>query len=210
MFFAGKAGDVVGSYFQRRVKLVLLILLLFLTGVVVGSLGVRTMGQQQVSEVATYLETFFYGFSTKGVEAGTVLRGSLATNLKTLVVIFLAGISAYGIGVILIMVFLRGFVVGFTVGFLVRELALRGLFFALVTVLPQNIFIIPALLFAAIVSYSFGLNMWQTRFQDPDARYSFWGTVIFTLLAALVLLLGAIMEAYLIPSLVGLFSGRLF
>lgn len=210
MFLAGKAGEVLGSYFQRRGKIVLLILALFLLGIVLGAFGARTMGESQISEVARYLETFFQGFSSKGIDRGQVFRGSIATNLKTLLIILLAGISAYGIGAILLVVFIRGFVVGFTVGFLAREMALRGLFFALVAVLPQNIFLIPALLLAAIVCYAFGLSMWRTRFQDPDARYSFWGTVLLAACAGIVLFTGSAVEAYLTPLLVGLFSGKLF
>lgn len=210
VFLAGKAGEVLGNYFQRRLKIVLLILVLFLLGIVLGAIGARTLGQKQVDEVAGYLETFFQGFSSKGVERGEVLRGSLATNLKTLLIILALGVSAYGIWGIVLVVFLRGFVVGFTVGFLVREMALRGLFFALVAVLPQNLFIIPALLLAAIVCYAFGLSMWRTRFQDPDARYSFGGTVLLTFTAGMILLVGSAVEAYLTPLLVGLFSGKLF
>jgi stage II sporulation protein M len=210
VFIAGGAGEVLGSYFQRRYRTVLLIFVLFLLGIVLGALGARTLGQKQVDDVAGYLETFFQGFSSKGINRGEVFRGSVATNIKALLLVLVAGITAYGIGAIALVVFFRGFVVGFTVGFLVREMALRGLFFAIVAVLPQNLFIIPALLLAAIVCWSFGLSMWRTRFRDPDARYIFWGTVLLTVFAGMVMLAGSAVEAYLTPLFVGLFSGKLF
>ena len=210
MFLAGRAGEVLGGYFQRRFTILLVSLLLFLLGVAGGAISVRTMEQSKVDEVADYLETFFQGFSSRGIQRGEVFCDSLWANLKILLVVLLAGISAYGIGAILIVLFLRGFVVGFTVGFLVQEMALRGLFFALAAVLPQNLFLIPALLAAAVVCFAFGLSMWRTRFRDPDARYSLWGTVLLTICAGLVTVAGAAVEAYLTPLLVGLFSGVLF
>ncbi|HOB21896.1 MAG TPA: stage II sporulation protein M [Bacillota bacterium] len=210
MFFAGRAGEVLGGYFGRRLAVVALVLLLFLLGVVTGAVSVRTMEQSQVDEVAAYLETFFQGFQSQGIQRSVVFRDSVLATTKTLFVILLAGLSAYGIIAIPLVVFFRGFVVGFTVGFLVYEMAVRGLFFALVAVLPQNLLLIPAILMAGVVCFAFGLTQWRTRFWDPDAPYSFWGTLILTICAWFVALVGSAVEAYLTPLLVGLFSGKLF
>ena len=66
MFFAGRAGEVLGGYFGRRLAVVALVLLLFLLGVVTGAVSVGIMEQSQVDEVAAYLETFFQGFKARG------------------------------------------------------------------------------------------------------------------------------------------------
>ena len=67
-------------------------------------------------------------------------------NIKYMGVIWILGISIIGLPVMLILLFLKGMVIGFTVGFLVNQMGWSGFLLSFVSVLPQNIFIIPVFL----------------------------------------------------------------
>ena len=57
--------------------------------------------------------------------------------------------------VILILLFIKGMVVGFTVGFLVSQMGWQGFMLAFVSILPQNLIIIPVFIIMAALSVIF-------------------------------------------------------
>ena len=72
---------------------------------------------------------------------------------------WILGISIIGLPVIFIMVFLKGIVVGFTVGFLVNQMGINGFFLSFVSVLPQNILLIPAYLIMGTCAIAFSMRL---------------------------------------------------
>ena len=72
-----------------------------------------------------------------------------ALHLKWIGLIWILGLSVIGLPGILILDFLKGVLIGFTVGYLVGQYSWKGLLFALVSIAPQNLFIIPVLMMCA-------------------------------------------------------------
>ncbi|MCG2963455.1 stage II sporulation protein M, partial [Escherichia coli] len=65
---------------------------------------------------------------------------------------------------VLILLFIKGMVIGFTVGFLVNRMGLSGFALSFVSVMPQNIFLIPAFLILTTASVAFSLKLIRQQF----------------------------------------------
>ncbi len=192
-----------GAYWQQHLPYYVLVTLVFVSGVVFGALALRTLEPQQVSELAAYMDKFLSGLRSQLAQTSgrTVLRDSLSLDLKTLGLIYVLGLTVIGVPVILAVVFIRGFVIGFTVGFLAYERGLGGILFAVAAIVPQNVFIIPALVFASVTSIMFSALIvrsrrpgWQLSLGSEFVGYSALLTA-----AVLAVTAGALVKAYVSP-----------
>ena len=196
----------MGGYFGRRLAVVALVLLLFLLGVVTGAVSVRDMEQSQVDEVAAYLETFFQGFQSQD-PAECSFQDSVLATTKTLFVILLAGLSAYGIIAIPLVVFSEVLWWASLWAFWFTKWQ-SGLFRAGGCSAPESS--------ADPRYFNGGRRLFRLRPHPVADRFrirctlQLLGHLILTICAWFVALVGSAVEAYLTPLLVGLFSGKLF
>jgi len=199
-----------GDSLRRHLPVLVLVMLIFLMGVIFGSLSVKVLPESQKAELAEDLMVFFRGFGGPGQTGGAApsSRQALYNNLKTVLLALVLGLSVIGSPGILVLLFLRGFIIGFTVGFLVDEMAARGIVLAAVSVLPQNIFIIPAILAGCEVSLAFAVALAQDRLSHKRVPIypQFLFTVIVSAGAALLLILGSAVETYVAPVFIRLAS----
>ncbi|HBS58289.1 MAG TPA: stage II sporulation protein M [Firmicutes bacterium] len=192
------------AYFRVNLVLYFFIIMLFLIGVVLGALAVKTLGEEQKAELITYLKVFFQGLQNNqdtGVTTGSLIRQAIYNNIKAVILIWLLGLTVIGVPVILFVVFTRGFVIGFTVGFLVNEYVLRGVLFAAVAVIPHNIFIIPALIITSVSGISFSLLIVKHKLRPHRINLSY-ECMAYTSMAVLMLgvvIVGGLVEGYVTP-----------
>lgn len=177
------------------------IILIFIVGIVIGALAVKTLPEDQKIELVNYLKIFFQGL-LKGQEVsdGGTLWAVVCSSLKTIGLMWLLGFTIVGIPFVLFIVFIRGFVIGFTVGFLVNEYVMRGIFFALAAVLPHNFFAIPAVIVTGVTATSFSLLLVRhKKRKKPGLLYQslVYSLTCFAML--LMMLLGALIEVYISP-----------
>jgi stage II sporulation protein M len=174
-------------------------------GVIFGAIVVNSLNLEQKQDLYFYLNRFF-GQVAAGefVTSHEMFQQSLVHNLKYLGFIWILGISIIGLPIILVLLFLKGMMIGFTVGFLVNQMQLQGFLLSFVSVLPQNVFLIPAFIILSTVSISFSLKVIRQQFvkrvHEPISsaflRYSLSGVwMIFFVLAA------SGFEAYMSPHL---------
>lgn len=192
------------AYFRINLVLYFFIILLFLIGVVFGALAVKTLGEEQKVELITYLKVFFQGLHDghdAGLDVGALVKQAMLNNIKTVVMIWLLGLTVIGVPVILFIVFTRGFVLGFTVGFLVNEYVLRGVAFAIVSVIPHNVLLIPAIIAAAVSGVAFSLLVVRNRLRPYRVNLPY-ECMAYTSMAVLMLgvvIVGGLVEGYITP-----------
>jgi stage II sporulation protein M len=118
-----------------------------------------------------------------------------------LALICLLGLSVIGLPFILFMDFLKGVLIGFTVGFMVGEYAWKGMLFALASVVPQNLLLIPTLIICSVTSIAFGLHLLKNRFlrQHLSIPLSFPKFIGTTFLLCIILIIVSVYEALLSP-----------
>ncbi len=201
----GLRGNRLGHHFREHAPIYLFVTVLFLMGVIFGAIVVNSLSITQKEDLFYYLSQFFGQMAEGKVAASNDLfYQSLFHNSKYIGLMFVLGVSIIGLPIILIMLFLKGLVVGFTVGFLVNQMGWKGFAISFVSVLPQNIIIIPVFIVAAVLSVSFSLKMIKRQFMKRPGPFimPMLGRYFLSFLASVVFLAAAAaVEAHLSPVL---------
>ncbi|ASA23072.1 stage II sporulation protein M [Paenibacillus donghaensis] len=191
---------------KEQTPLYIFVAVLFLVGVVFGALivGALTMDQQQ--ELSDYLGNFFVTVDQQGLASASDSYWSIAAlNLKWIGLIWILGLSVIGLPGILILDFLKGVMIGFTVGCLVSQYSWHGMLFALVSVAPHNLVLIPVLLVCSAAAIAFSLLMIRTRVLGQPKRTPitrpFTRYTLLSFAMALLILGISCFEAWVTPSM---------
>jgi stage II sporulation protein M len=197
--------SVVATHFREHSSIYLFVVVLFLMGVIFGAIVVNSLTFSQKEDLAYYLSQFFGQVSNGKIAASKdVFAQSLFDNSKFIGMMGILGISIIGLPVILIVLFMKGLVIGFTVGFLVNQMGWNGFLLSFVSVLPQNFIIIPVFIITATVAVSISLKMIRRQFMKKNSepilpllgKYA----LVFVI-AGLFLVIAALFEAYISPTL---------
>lgn len=195
--------NAAANYFREHSSIFLFIIVLFLMGVIFGAIVVNSMGITQKEDLFYYLSQFFGQISNgKVAETNDLFFQSFFHNSKFIGLMWILGISIIGLPIILILLFLKGMVVGFTVGFLVSQMGWNGFLLAFVSILPQNLIIIPVFIIMAAFSVIFSIRMIKKQFLKKYGQpiMPFFKRYIFALLAAVIFISAASgIEAYMSP-----------
>lgn len=213
MYRRGQLEDLLQTYLQVNLGLYFFVIILFMLGIIFGALAIKALDGAQKAELFSHLELFIQGIDlTLTSEAGLPLQQSLGGILKTLGLIWILGLLVLGLPLILVILFTKGFALGFTVGFLVQELGWKGVIFSLASVLPPNIFLVPALLIMGVAAISFSLAIIRNRLVLPKQGLYFqilgYGST--AVLAAAMGFIASLIEVYVSPVFINLASGLFF
>lgn len=200
-----KYHSILANHFREHSSIYLFIIVLFLMGVIFGAIVVNSLSLSQKEDLYYYLSQFFSQVSNgKVADSKDLFIQSFSHNSKFIGLMWLLGISIIGLPVILILLFIKGMVVGFTVGFLVNQMGWDGFLLSFVSVLPQNIIIIPIFIISATLSVSFSFKMIRQQFIKKlgEPILPLFGRYMFLFIIALLfLVIAAGMEAYISPAL---------
>jgi stage II sporulation protein M len=200
--------NIAVTHFREHSSIYLFIIVLFLMGVIFGAVVVNSLSFNQKEDLFYYLSQFFTEVSNERVATSNdIFVQSILHNGKYIGLMGILGISIIGLPVILILLFLKGLVIGFTVGFLVNQMEWGGFLLSFVSVLPQNLIIIPIFIVTATIAVNISLKMIRRQFMkkmtEPIAPMLGKYASVF-LVAGCFLLIAAAVEAYLSPSLMKL------
>jgi stage II sporulation protein M len=197
--------NVAASYFREHSSIFVFVVMLFLMGVIFGAIVVNSMSYSQKQDLFYYLSQFFGEVSNgKVAESNDLFLQSFFHNSKFIGLMWVLGISIIGLPIILILLFIKGMVVGFTVGFLVNQMSWKGFMLAFVSILPQNLIIIPVFIIMAVMSMSFSLLMIKKQFMKKYGQpiMPIFKRYIFAFIIAVLFISAASgIEAFLSPGL---------
>jgi stage II sporulation protein M len=192
-----------GVYLKANIVAYFFMILIFVIGVVVGALAVKILPDEQKTELINYLHIFFTGLSQGNedtVSSGNMIGMAMFNNAKTVVLMWILGFTIVGIPFVLLILFTRGFIIGFTVGFLVNEYVMRGLLFAFASVLPHNLFAVPAILVLGVSATTFSLMLVRRK---TYGKINIWYEAIrysmVCMIMLAVMLFAALLEVYISP-----------
>lgn len=203
----------LAEYLKSNIVAYFFIILIFIVGIVVGALAVKTLPDEQKTELIGYLRIFFTGLAkgTNGIGDTSGLLGSaVLNNIKTVSLMWVLGFTIVGIPFVLFMIFTRGFIIGFTVGFLVNEYVMKGMLFALAAVLPHNFLAIPAIVVTGVASVSFSLRLLRRKARTrPGIVAESINYTGICLVMLLLIVVAAFIEVYVSPVFMKLVAGLL-
>lgn len=148
---------VVGHINDNSVKYFFLILC-FATGIAAGALFVNALPPEKCEELMSVISGFATGISDGEVKSAQTFRLSMINNLRSIAVLYLCGMSLYLIPLVYVHILAKGFVIGFTVGFMSLFFGGKGFLFVIVSVLPQSVLLIPALMIMSVLSVNYAVE----------------------------------------------------
>jgi len=206
-FMKQKIGQVINRHIEEHLSLYIFIIVLFLMGIIFGTLTVHSLGYTQQADLFYYFEQFMEELKKdQVVDPNYALTQNFFHYLKYTGLIWILGLSIIGLPIILILLFLKGVFVGFTVGFLVHQMGWKGVLFSMLAVVPQNLIVVPTILVISVISISFSLKLISHLFgkngtqQKPNIP-KYIGTL---LVMSIVILMISFFESYLSPALMRL------
>jgi stage II sporulation protein M len=186
------------------------LLLCFVTGIAAGALFVNALPAEKSDELMRVISGFCTGISDGEVRAPETFRASLSNNLRSAAILYLCAMSVYLLPVIYLHMTAKGFVIGFTVGFMSLFFAGKGFLFVLVSVLPQSIVLLPATMLLSVLALNFSLKKIRASknaFLKGDKRRELLKFTYMTLGVCAVMLVSALIDAFVIPVFVKSVSG---
>ena len=188
-------------------QLYLFLLLVFLVGVLFGSIFITILDEQDKNTVITQIASFFDQIKNNKLDYLNVFKNSVTANLLYIAAIWLLGISIIGIPIIIMMLFFKGFMIGFSIAAIIAKYKIIGVLGALTYIFPH---IIISVLVIFMLSYyalklSFGLlraviERKSINFSEIINRYSFA-----MLLSVIVMIIASTIETFVSPYIIKLF-----
>lgn len=192
------------QFMRENLSLYVFVSVLFVIGVVFGAVMVNALSLEQKQEMTRHLGSFFHELNGGATYDGAQsFKSAFAVHMKWILLIWLLGLSIIGLPIILILDFLKGVLIGFTVGYLVGQMSWKGMLFALASIAPQNLIVIPALLICSVSAMAFSISMIKNRFiqRRGTIYHPFVKYTNITLLMGGLLLVAALWEGYMSPQL---------
>lgn len=196
--------QVIREYFKQKWLLFLFVTIFFCVGIFFGATAAKTISMDRADQLSGYFNSFLEKVSTTPVSEQIYFRHNVLNNLYIMIAMYVLGLTVIGIPLVLVAVFSRGFILGFTVGFLVREKAFKGFLFALISILPHNIFVIPAVILGGVTALSFSGLLLKRRFntQNQPLTSHLGIYTAFMLVLCLSTTAAGFVETYLTPALI--------
>ncbi|MBO8163098.1 MAG: stage II sporulation protein M [Brevibacillus sp.] len=197
-------GPTVQAYLFEHRSLYVFTIILFAMGIIFGTFFVQALSPDQKRDLLSFLRYFFTSLGEQGIpETNQHFAQSFGHYLKTVVVMWVFGLSVIGLPIILLMLFAKGLIVGFTVGFLVQQLQWQGVTFSLAGVLPQNMLVVPAMIIVGVAGITFSLRLVRSRLlsRRGDIQPHFFSYTLICAAMLGILTLAALLEAYVSPHL---------
>lgn len=192
------------AYIRENLGIYTVVTLFFLVGIIAGPISVRFLSEKQMAELSTAVSYFLENLKSDTYNILTpveLLKTSLQKNVLFFFVVWILGFLWIGFSLVLPVLALKGFALGFTVAFIVYRSSLKGLLFCLAALLPHNLILVPAYIFSSAAALTLSLLKFKDRLHKkrPDRSKFYRDYGYFTLLIFILILLGALVEAYITP-----------
>lgn len=196
---------LINEHVQSNFWLYVVSLLCVCTGIVMGIYSVRYMGSFEKSDLLSYIKNFSTTISSGGINYKSIFVETVKSNIPILLAVWFLGLTMIGIPVILIIDVIKGFTIGFSISFIINGMGIKGMWFSLLGVLPQNIIYIPCIIFASVLSMEFSLMILKDR-ANKQGTSNIWVRVtsysFSFMIVTIVMFIGFFMESYITPNMV--------
>lgn len=187
-------------------KTLTFLLVLFMIGILAGSLFIVILNTTDKTLVKEYLEKFINNLETNKLNYTTSFTSALVTNIFYVIIIWLLGISVIGLPIILFLYFAKAFILGFSISSMFYHYKLKGIILAFFYIFPHHILNIIIFTFLMLYSMSLSIKISKTLlakktidFKVIMSKY----TVVFGI-SIIGVIITSILEVFLMPNLIKL------
>ncbi|MDD2469802.1 MAG: stage II sporulation protein M [Bacilli bacterium] len=188
-------------------KIYLFLLIVFIIGVIFGSIFITILDEPDKNTVITQISSFFDQIKGNNIDYLKTLKNSATGNLLYIGLIWLLGISIIGIPIIIIMLFAKGFMIGFSIAAIIVKYKFIGVLGAITYVFPHIILSILTILMISYYALRLSFNMLKAVIEKKNInfnkiinRYSF-----IMLISVVSMIIASLIEAFISPYIIKFF-----
>jgi stage II sporulation protein M len=192
----------------KNKRLYLFLLLIFIIGVIFGSIFITILDEQDKASVLSQIGDFFSKIKSNKFDFAEVFKNSAISNLLYIALVFILGISIIGIPIVIIMLFLKGFMIGFSIASIIAKYKMIGLLGAITYIFPHIILSVIVIFiisyYALKISFSILKSVMEKKtinFSEIINRYS-----VIMLIGVIVMVISSLIETFISPYIMKLFT----
>jgi stage II sporulation protein M len=180
---------------------------MFLIGLTAGSFAAKFMTDEQGLNLTDYIVNKLYTsgeYETQDTSGTERLCEYAANDFKTYAVTAVFALTILAVPYCMIICAYKGFIIGFTSGFLIKATSSKGVLFILLAIMPQNTIRIILLIFCCVFVIKYALQ--KKEFSPENKKRNAYKLIVIILLTAGANISTNLIEAYITPQLMKLFS----
>ncbi|HOJ12315.1 MAG TPA: stage II sporulation protein M [Clostridiales bacterium] len=198
-----KTRELLGRHIKENSNRYFLLFMAFIIGVSAGAFTVNGLSTLQTEELIHYFQGFIQLMEKQRLNSNEILMISLQDNAKIVILLWVLGLTIIGIPFIILLIIIRGFITGFSSGFIIKILGLKGALFNLFAILPKEFVIIPCIIALGVNGINFSLSITKSKsikqILKENLKMNFIGYSMTTIFFSILILLGILVEAYIVP-----------
>lgn len=188
---------IIKDHIVNNKKEYLIVTFIFIIGIFLGVLFVNNIQETDRTDINEYLNNFTEKMkNTDKVDNLLLLQNSIVQNVVLAIIIWFFGTTVIGLPVVFGIVLYRGFCLGYTISICVVVMGIsKGIMFSLISLLLQNILIIPAILALAVS----GFKLYKSIVKDnrkENIKIEIIRHTIFSLIMLVILIISSIIEIF--------------
>ena len=197
-----KMRDTIKQHIINNRKEYVIISLLFIIGIFLGVLFVNNVQEAKKIEITSYFNNFVEKLkSVENLEFNELLKTSIWQNTVLALTIWFFGTTVIGIPVVFGIVMYRGFCLGYTIATCISIMGIpKGLIFIFISILLQNIILIPAILALAVS----GFKLYKSIVKDnrkENIKLEIARHTIFSIIMLLIMFVSSLIEIFVSTNL---------
>lgn len=205
-----KVRNMLVGHIKNNVNSYMFLVMAFVIGVSTGAFTVNGLSAVQRDELLNYFQGFMQLLSNQKIDSNELLKIALYENIRIIAVIWVLGVTIIGIPLIFMLVGIRGFITGFSSGFVIEAMGFKGAIFTLFAMIPKEFVIIPCIIALGVNGINFSLNIIKNKSiknkTKETLRSRFLSYCAVTLFYTCFILVGVIIEAYVTPVFIRMFT----
>ena len=196
---------IIKEHVINNKKEYVVIFLVFVIGIFSGVFFVNHLQETPKTEIANYLNQFIEKFKgLENINRIELLKNSVIQNIGLAIIIWFFGTTVIGIPIVFAIIIYRGFCLGYTISLCIMIMGLgKGISFVLITLLLQNILLIPAILALAVS----GIKLYKSIVKDKtkeNVKIEILRHTIFSIIMLIIVVMASVIEIFMSTNLLKL------
>lgn len=204
----GDIGKVFLAHFENNFTKYFFLIFIFSVGICIGSISLSYININTQNNISEYITSFLNHVKNRQISLNNLFIESFINNIKIIFIVWLFGTTIMGLPIIFALIGFKGFSIGLSVAYFIKVMGIaKGLTFALISIVPQNIILIPCIIALGVSGINFSRSLYNdsTRYKNQSIKNNLFAH---TVLASIILLLcfsSSLLESYINTIFINLF-----